>query len=101
MSLSASFFYAIQVADGLKSVCTIGGACLGILFFCAWIEQPSDKRRLFYMIGSIAIFIVGLLIPSKDTLILMEASKYCNDLGSAAEAAWALRSAIKSVKLMH
>ena len=88
MIINPMFFYLMQVSDNIGLAMMAGGPILSIssififMFMLAgesFIDKKTEESlfRLgkFMILAGIVIFLVGLLIPNKDTLLLMQAAR--------------------------
>lgn len=85
MIINPMFFYLMYVSENISTAMKIGGPLLSIFsLFAIWItsdlciDRKTEEvlirwgKRLVPM--GIIIFFIGLLIPDRDTLLLMQAS---------------------------
>lgn len=86
MIINPMFFYLVQVSENISNAMIIGGPVLSmssiVVFMFAgdyFIDDKTEKiltrwgRRMIPM--GIIIFFIGLLIPDRDTLLLMQAAR--------------------------
>lgn len=79
MIINPWFFYALQLFSNLKTAMILIGTIFIFAGVFCFIENDISKSSYKVkpqMIAGVCFFIAAMILPSKDTLLLMKASEF-------------------------